>query len=297
MTAVRDNPRRHWLRLATRIAGLMLHQPGRTSDLVRDSYDRIADGYDSAWTDHMRDLSSAMLDRLTPPPGATCLDLSCGTGLITAELARRTGGACTGVDASAGMLAVARRRRVARCRFVHADVLYYLRRQPRGSVDVVTCGWALGYSRPAAVIAQTARVLRPGGRVGIIDNSLFSLAGVLWASLQAFAERPAALQHAAQVRFLPHSAALAALMRGHGLGVRERWDGARTYEVSNGTTAVQRLQSTGAAAGFEFAVGPEDREAVFARFAELIERQRRGDGGVPVTHRYLAAVGVKRCAI
>ncbi len=89
----------------------MISQSQRTSDLVRDSYDRIAGGYDQAWTDHMRHLTVEMLDRLAPAQGHECIDLACGTGFATGELAHRTGREALGVDASAGMLAMARQRR------------------------------------------------------------------------------------------------------------------------------------------------------------------------------------------
>lgn len=285
-------PKRRWAQLIVRAGWLLLTQPEKTSDLVAASYDHVAAGYDDAWTNHMRDLSLSMLDELAPPQGATCLDLTCGTGFITSELARRTGGETAGVDASAGMIAEARRKHNALCAFVHDDALHFLRRQRASSFDVVTCGWGLGYTHPMRVLHEIARVLRPGGRVGIIDNSLFSLAGVLWASLQTFAEQPRALRHAMCVRFLPHSLALAAMMRLAGLGVRSRTDGAKTYHVPTGRAALDRLSATGAAAGFEFAVLDEYREAIFARFVEIMDARRTADG-VPVTHRYLQAVGGK----
>lgn len=288
-----SRPRRHWLALAARIARLTWRPAEPTAALVGRSYDRIAAGYDQAWTDHMRHLTRAMLDKLAPPPGAACVDLACGTGWATGELARRTRTRAIGVDASAGMLAVARGRR-DRCRFVQADVLAYLRRRPARSADVITCCWALGYSRPGALVRQIARVLRPRGRVGIIDNTFFSLAGVLSSAMLAFAERPAALRHVMRVRFLPHSSVLTAMLRLAGVGVEAAWDGTQTYHEPDGASAIARLQATGAAAGFEFAVGEADQEAVFRRFGEILQQRFGAGDGVPITHRYLAAVGHKR---
>jgi ubiquinone/menaquinone biosynthesis C-methylase UbiE len=285
-------PKRHWGQLIVRATRLFLLQPEKTSDLVTASYDHLASGYDDAWTNHMRRLSLAMFDELAPPAGARCLDLTCGTGFIAGELARRTGGEVIGVDASEGMLVEAQKTHGRYCRFVHDDALRFLRRQESSSFDVITCGWGLGYTRPMCVVRQIARVLKPGGRVGIIDNSLFSLAGVLWASFQTFAEHPRALRHAMRVRFLPHSLVLAMMMRLAGLGVVRRRDGAKTYHVPNGQAALERLVATGAAAGFEFAVFDEQREAVFHRFAEIMDA-RRTEQGVAVTHRYLQAVGAR----
>jgi len=273
-----------------RAAALMARPRARTGELVTASYDRVAAGYDDAWTHHMRDLSAAMLDKLAPPRGATCIDLTCGTGSVAAELARRTGGRVVGVDASAGMIDVARCN--AGCDFVVADAADFLRRQPADSVDVITCGWGLGYTRPATVVRHIARVLKPGGRVGIIDNSLLSLAGVLWASMKTFAERPEALTHVMNVRFLPGSWALTALYRASGLGVRWWADGSRTYYVANGEAAIKRLTATGAAAGFEFACDAGDHDTIFGRFAQVIDEQCDG-GHVGITHRWLAATGAK----
>ena len=286
-------PRRRWLALGVRVARLAVEAPPRaTGDLVTASYDRVAPGYDAAWTDHMRGLTLKMLDRLSVPPGAACVDLACGTGFLAEQLARRTGRRAVGVDASAGMLEVARRERGRAADFIQADAPAYLAVRQAESADVVTCGWGLGYTRPWRVIRHAARVLRPGGRIGIIDNSLFSLAGVLGCSLLAFAERPEALAHVMKVRFLPAAWVLAAMMRAAGLRIRAAWSGSKTYWVPTGRAAIERLTATGAAAGFEFAADPALRDEVFARFAEIIEA-RRTERGIPITHRYLAAVGVK----
>jgi len=287
-----QRPRRRWLALAARVARLAVAQPQRTADLVQASYDAIASGYDTAWTDHMRHLSLEMLDRLAPAAGAEGLDLACGTGFLTEQLSRRTGRRATGVDASAGMLEVARRTRGEAADFVCADAVAYLAARPTHSADIITCGWGLGYARPWRVVRQAARVLRPGGRLGVIDNSLFSLAEVMVCSLLAFAERPDALVHVMKVRFLPTPWTLAGLMRLAGLRVKAAWGGSTTYHVPTGRAAIERLTATGAAAGFESAADPAAREAVFARFADIMEARRRAEG-IPITHRYLAAIGEK----
>jgi ubiquinone/menaquinone biosynthesis C-methylase UbiE len=265
-----------------------------TAKLVCSSYDRIAGGYDAAWTDHMHGLSVELLERLAVPGGARCLDLTCGTGFVTGELARRSGTRAVGVDASAGMLEVARREHGAACDFVAGDVVEFLRGQAAESADIVTCGWGLGYTRPWQVLGQIARVLRPGGRVAIIDNSLFSLWRVVWCATKTFAERPEALEHVMKVRFLPGSGTLAWLMRGRGLSVTYTADGSKSYAVGSGEEAIARLTATGAAAGFEFAARPELKEEIFSRFARNLERDCSGPAGIAITHRYLAAIGQKR---
>jgi SAM-dependent methyltransferase len=290
---VGGTPRRQWVGLARRILTLLWHQPQQTADLVSQSYNAVAAGYDDAWTHHMRGFTLDMLDRLAPANGAAAIDLTCGTGFATRVLAQRTARRAVGVDASTGMLAIARRDHGSRCDFIHADALQFLRTRPDRSADVITCCWGLGYSRPWPVIREAARVLRPGGRLGVIDNTLFSLAGVMWASIQTFAETPDALRHVMRVQFLPGTGALKSILRLHGLGIVGAWSGTKTYFASDGADAVRRLQATGAAAGFEHAANPEHRDAVFTRFAEILETHAGPDARIAITHRYLAAIGLK----
>ena len=101
--------------------------------------------------------------RLSLPSGATVLDLACGTGDLCGELVRG-GHLPVGVDLSYGMLAAAR----TAAPLVHADIL----RLPvaDATVDGVTCGFALrNLVDLAAFFDELSRVVRPGGRVALLE--------------------------------------------------------------------------------------------------------------------------------
>lgn len=96
-------------------------------------------------------------------------DLGCGTGVITAELARGVR-RVIGVDASDAMLAVARRR-VAELPNVElaAGDLESLPLDD-ASCDAALAILSLSYvANPSAVVGDAARVIRPGGRFVIVD--------------------------------------------------------------------------------------------------------------------------------
>jgi SAM-dependent methyltransferase len=101
-------------------------------------------------------------------PAGTALDAACGTGRYAAYLAGR-GHRVLGVDGSAEMLDRARARaRVPAAGFARAD----LHRLPLadGAVDLVVCALALAHLPTLPpVLAEFARVLRPGGHLVVSD--------------------------------------------------------------------------------------------------------------------------------
>lgn len=141
-------------------------------DLIAPRYDRFTRvfsfGMDRGWKAELMAWCGA-----TFPPEARVLDLACGTGDLAFAAAERTSGEVIGIDASASMIAIARRRAVGEApagnvRFVVGDISSL--DQPDGSVDAVTAGYALRnapeYER---VIAEIARVLKPGGTLATLD--------------------------------------------------------------------------------------------------------------------------------
>jgi ubiquinone/menaquinone biosynthesis C-methylase UbiE len=98
---------------------------------------------------------------------ATALDLGCGSGRLTVELAL-AGAETTGIDTHAGRLAGARKRAAkagARAVFLDADMDMPLPFAD-GTFAAVTSRLALMIARdPVATLREAARVLEPGGVV------------------------------------------------------------------------------------------------------------------------------------
>ena len=134
---------------------------------VEAMFDRIAPRYDAlnrvltfrmdvAWR-------RTAVDALALTDPSLVLDLACGTGDLCETLAR-AGHRPVGVDFSAGMLRVAH----TDAPLVRADAL----RLPfaDGTFAGITCGFALrNFAALAPVLGECARVLRPGGRVALLD--------------------------------------------------------------------------------------------------------------------------------
>jgi len=119
------------------------------------------------------------LEALRPRPGLTLVDLGCGTGEDVVALAVMVapGGRAMGIDASATMIAEARRRAAGRddveFRVGDARALDL----PDASVDGVRAERVLLHmDDPFAVVAEMARVTRPGGRVVVAEPDWGTLA-------------------------------------------------------------------------------------------------------------------------
>jgi len=103
---------------------------------------------------------ASLLELLDPHPGERILDLGCGTGQLTAQIAD-SGAQVTGLDASPVMLEEARKN-FPQLSFVLADAASF--RLP-GAFDAVFSNAVLHWVKDAAGAAESiARALRPGGR-------------------------------------------------------------------------------------------------------------------------------------
>jgi len=130
-------------------------------------YDSIADFYVHGWSDHYDDpASSALLSVLGPVEGLRVLDVACGHGRYTREIARR-GGTVVGLDISRALIerAVAiENKEPLGARYV-CDDLALSRKFDARSFDLVTCGFGLSdVDDLDESLANIARVLAPGGR-------------------------------------------------------------------------------------------------------------------------------------
>ncbi len=137
--------------------------------LVREMFDRIAGRYDL-----MNTVMTAGLNRLWNRrvlsatglrAGGGALDLACGTGSLTRDLAKKVGpeGHVLGVDFSGEMLCVARARPLPNVEYRLGDATD-LDGVPPGAFDAVTIAYgARNIPDLDALFSEMARTLKPGG--------------------------------------------------------------------------------------------------------------------------------------
>lgn len=116
---------------------------------------RYQDQHSFVWV-----MAANLIESLNPQPGERILDVGCGTGQLTADIAR-SGATVIGLDSSGEMLAEARKN-YPRLQFVQGDAAGFQFTEP---FDAVFSNAVLHWVKNAEGAVQSfARALRPGGR-------------------------------------------------------------------------------------------------------------------------------------
>jgi demethylmenaquinone methyltransferase/2-methoxy-6-polyprenyl-1,4-benzoquinol methylase len=176
--------------------------PDKTPEKIAGMFDAIAGRYDLL--NHLLSLGidrrwrRRAIESLALRPGERVLDLCTGTADLAIEAASRTGrphqasGGDTrvvGIDFASEMLRLARKKLASRAEHrvtvVRADAMRIPLRD--ASVDAVTIGFGIrNVQRPEIAARDIFRVLRPGGRLAILEFGTPSAPGLRGAYLFYF---------------------------------------------------------------------------------------------------------------
>ncbi|MDP7071049.1 MAG: ubiquinone/menaquinone biosynthesis methyltransferase [Phycisphaerales bacterium] len=156
------------------------HDAADKARRVESMFTAIAPRYDlnnrlhSLWRDQAWRRATVALAAITPTDDV--IDMACGTGDLTELLAQAGPRSIVGMDFTEAMLGVARRK--ATRRPMGSQPIEYRQGDamnidlPADSCDVVTIAFGIrNVDDPGGAAAEFARVLRPGGRLLVLEFS------------------------------------------------------------------------------------------------------------------------------
>jgi len=229
---------------------------------------------------------AALLDLLDPRPGERILDVGCGTGHLTAQIAER-GAEVLGLDASVSMVAQARQN-FPKLKFQLADARKF---EVDAPFDAVFSNAALHWVREADdAITCMARALKPGGRLVIEMGGEGNIAEIRDASESVLR---AAAYRAQHVWYFPSIGEYSALLEKHGFFVTMAQNFARDTKLEHPERGMREWLEMFAGAYFDDVPAAEREPLVRAIEARLKPALWR-DGAWFADYRRLRAIAVKR---
>jgi SAM-dependent methyltransferase len=208
---------------------------------VADSYNRGADAYEALWSPVILPPAAALVRRLPLIGRCVVADVGAGTGALVSVIRSVAPAArVIALDASAGMLQLARTRRGAAA--IVADALALPLAD--ATTDAVLLAYVLFHlADPLLAITEAARVLRPGGRIAAITwaSERTPVAETVWDQTLAEAGLPPVPPRRVD-NGLNRSAELASMLRSAGLRperiwherLHHQWDQSSFWELATG---------------------------------------------------------------
>jgi trans-aconitate methyltransferase len=228
-------------------------------------------------------LAAGVVELLAPQSGERILDVGCGTGQLTAEIAKQ-GAQVVGLDSSVTMIGQARQNYPG-LTFALGDATNFHFEEP---FDAVFSNAALHWVKQSDAAAESfARALKPGGRF-VAEFGGHGNTGSILRALRA------ALGHQSDARcpwYYPSVAEYAAILERHGLEVRhaELFDRPTPLEGENGMDDWLRMF------GDSFFKGMPADEVVAKRreVIGILRAERYRDGIWTVDYRRLRVLALK----
>lgn len=214
-----------------------------------------------------------LIELLAPRTGERVLDLGCGTGHLTHQIAL-TGAEVTGLDLSPAMIEQARRN-YPELEFVQADAAAFEFARP---FDAVFSNAALHWvTQPEAVVECVARALQPGGRFAAEFGGKGNIGAIRQAISQALRAPGIARNQEWNPWYYPSIGEYAGLLERQGLAVRYATVFDRPTALEEGERGLRIWLEMFATSLLE-TLSPEQKESLIRHVEDLLRPTQFRDG-------------------
>jgi len=257
-------------------------------------YDIVSSKYDRLWVKNMGKYTEEMLGRLAPRGNQRILDVGCGTGYITGAVKRECPSCYVlGIDNSRQMLEIAKMNNsLPKTDFILGDALEEIEKLPDDSFDMITFGWTLIYFDSKKVLREAHRILKKGGKIGVITNRKGTIRSIEDSFIRLMKIHPQKISLIDDIALrLPSGLnSIKRSFKQSGFQFIDGWEKEQTFNFNNGSDAVKWAKECGALAG-TFKILDINDFAV--PLAEELEKHHKKNNQIRVTHRFIVGVGEK----
>lgn len=253
-----------------------------------ESYDDVSDGYDQNWLIHLKPVTDLLLANIPETEPGRILDLGCGTGYTTEFLEKNYAGCdISAVDVSRGMLAKAAER-CHQATLEQADILDFLQAQEDDSAAIIVSAWAIGYSKPAKIIQESARILKSGGALVFVVNYADTLKPVFQAFKRSMNRFPERVNLALWPNFPKNWEQIQQLLVKNGFDINWKHESAIPIRenINKDERILDWLLQTGVIAGFDTVLPLKEKNEVSDYFEQQLHKSEE-----PFEHHYIAVAG------
>jgi ubiquinone/menaquinone biosynthesis C-methylase UbiE len=239
------------------------------------------------------DVHDTLVERLAPQPGESWLDIACGTGGV-AERAASAGAAVTGIDFAPVLIETATRR----ARELGLAIDYRvgdaedLESVADGSFDVASSCFGLMFApNHEAAAGELARVVRPGGRIGLATWVPDGGVGEMFRMMAPFQPPPPdgagnPLQWGTEAHVEQLLGEVFELRFEHASSTMEARDGAHMWQLM--------VENFGPTKTLYETLPPERAEELRTTWIDFFESRYARDGAVAHVREYLIVLGTRR---
>jgi ubiquinone/menaquinone biosynthesis C-methylase UbiE len=142
-------------------------QQRRTREQQRVLFDGVAGRYDATRQGYPAEIADTVIANASIAAGAAVLEIGCGTGQFTRQLAGRALD-LTAIDIGAAMVQAAQRN--VEDESVRFQVCSFEDFQDSGPFDLIVSATAFHWIDPGVGLAKAARLLRPGGWLALMTS-------------------------------------------------------------------------------------------------------------------------------
>ena len=151
----------------TEVVTLEPQEQRRVRERQRVLFDGVASLYDATRRGYPAEIADAVVANAAIGPGASVLEIGCGTGQFTRQLAGRAFN-LTAIDISAAMVQTARRNVAGTA--AQFQVCSFEDFADSGPFDLIVSATAFHWIDPAVGLAKAARLLRPNGWLALLTT-------------------------------------------------------------------------------------------------------------------------------